>query len=112
MKTPACSTLLRCLALCLFLVILMTGTTCWADEQRVYTFSYSSEVSLYKVVRDRIKVVYERLGIPVEFVALPTKRSLVQANEGAVDGEVGRPPVAEGEYENLRRVNVKVMDLD
>lgn len=81
-------------------------------EEKTYTLSYSPGTSFHESVRDRIKVVYERAGIKAEFIPLPHNRSLTSANEGSVDGDVGRVPSVVEKYPNLRRVNVKLMDLN
>ncbi|BDQ34594.1 ABC transporter substrate-binding protein [Pseudodesulfovibrio portus] len=54
---------------------------------------------------------YERAGLAVEFVPMPHKRSLQSADEGSVDGEVGRIEGIEKNYPDLVRVPVKVIDL-
>ncbi len=80
--------------------------------EKSYVLSYSPGTLFHQLVRDRTKVVYERAGVKAEFMALPHNRSLVSANDGTVDGDVGRVPSAEEKYPNLRRVNVKLMDLN
>ena len=80
--------------------------------EKIYVISYSPGTVFHDIVRDRMKVVYERSGLEAEFVALPHNRSLISANSGAVDGDVGRVPSVQEKYPNLRRVNVKLMDLN
>jgi polar amino acid transport system substrate-binding protein len=48
-----------------------------------------------------LKAVYRRLGIPVEFVDLPAKRSLLESSEGRVDGEVQRILAVGTQYPTL-----------
>jgi polar amino acid transport system substrate-binding protein len=48
-----------------------------------------------------LKVVYARLGIQVEFVAVPALRSLLESSEGRVDGEVQRILQVETQYPTL-----------
>jgi len=86
------------------------ATTCFA-QQKTYVISYSPGTVFHSLVRDRVKVVYERAGLSVEFVPLPHKRSLQHANEGLIDAEVGRIPNVERKYLNLRRVNVNLINL-
>jgi len=93
------------------LVLLLTTITHAASSGPMYTVSYSPGTTFHALVRDRVKVIYERAGIPVEFVALPHKRSLYSADTGVVDAEAGRIPRVESVYENLIRVDCKVMDL-
>jgi polar amino acid transport system substrate-binding protein len=63
------------------------------------------------MARDRLEAVYGRAGLPVEFVPLPQKRSLAQAEDGTIDGDAGRIPGLEKEFPTLVRVDVKLMDL-
>ena len=80
-------------------------------EDRIYLISYSSGTLFHELVRDRTKAVYKKAGLKVEFVAMPHKRSLISANDGSVDGDVGRVPSVLERYPNLRQVNVILMDL-
>jgi ABC-type amino acid transport substrate-binding protein len=45
--------------------------------------------------------VYKRLGIVVQFVDLPAKRSLLESSEGRVDGEVQRILAVQDQYPTL-----------
>jgi len=78
------------------------------SKEKVYTLSYSPGSDYHALVRDRMKAVYKRAGLKAEFIPIPHKRSVASANEGIVDGDVGRNPVVEKKFKNLRRVNVKV----
>lgn len=80
--------------------------------EKSYIISYSPGTHFHTLVRDRIKVVYERAGIKAEFIPLPHNRSLLSANDGSVDGDVGRVPSVEEKFPNLRRVNAKLMDVN
>lgn len=82
-----------------------------AAEKR-YLLSYSPGSLFHQLVRDRIKTAYEKAGLVVDFIELPHHRSLMSADNGTVDGDVGRVPSIEKEYPNLERVNVKLMDLN
>ncbi len=80
--------------------------------EKTYVLSYSPGTLFHQLVRDRTKVVYERAGIQADFIPLPHNRSLLSANNGTVDGDVGRVASVEEKYPDLRRVNVKLMDLN
>lgn len=45
--------------------------------------------------------VYKRLGITVEFMDLPAKRSLLESSEGRVDGEIQRILAVQDQYPTL-----------
>ena len=103
----------------LFLFILLGSSMMLANfsfraqaDDKVYTLSYSPGTLFHQLVRDRTKVLYQRAGLKAEFIALPHNRSLISANEGMIDGDVGRVPSVEEKYSNLVRVNVKLMDLN
>ena len=81
-------------------------------DDKIYTLSYSPGTLFHQLVRDRTKVLYQRAGLKAKFIALPHNRSLISANEGMVDGDVGRVPSVEEKYQNLVRINVKLMDLN
>ncbi len=93
-----------------FTLLLVTFDTVASDK--TYVISYSPGSHFQSLVLSRTRVVYERAGIKAEFIPLPHKRSLFSANEGTIDGEVGRVPSVLEKYPNLRRVNVKLMDLN
>ena len=48
--------------------------------------------------------VYKRAGIPVEFVDMPTERSLFQSSQGLIDGELVRIYTVGEKYPTLIRV--------
>jgi polar amino acid transport system substrate-binding protein len=91
---------------------LSCGTGITATTEMTYVVSYSPSTPIHLLVRDRLKAAYERAGLKAEFIPLPHNRSLLNANEGIVDGDVGRIPLIEKKFPNLRRVDVKVMDFD
>ncbi|WP_319582314.1 transporter substrate-binding domain-containing protein [uncultured Pseudodesulfovibrio sp.] len=62
--------------------------------------------------KNRLAVVYQRAGVPVEFVPLPQKRSLVLAVEGRIDGDAGRIFGLEKQYPTMARVDVKLLDFN
>lgn len=95
------------LLLCVFLFISLEASA----QERPYVVSYSPGTVFHALVRDRVKVLYERAGLPVEFVARPHKRSIADANAGNVDAEAGRVSSVEQRAPNLRRVDVVIMNL-
>jgi len=92
-----------------FLSFLCAASSCPARQP--YRISYSPGAAIHALARDRVKDAYERAGLPVEFVPMPHKRSLHSANEGIVDGEVGRIAGVEKSFPDLRRVNVELINL-
>ena len=76
-----------------------------------YRIGYTPDAMISKKARDRVEKAYERAGLPVVFVSLPTKRSLYLAAEGSLDGEAGRIAGLEKHYPSLVRVDVPLMDF-
>ncbi len=99
---------LHLLTLTLFMVLLSSFASA---AERTYVLSYSPGTLFHQLVKDRTELAYERAGLKAEFISLPHNRSLLSANDGTVDGDVGRVPSVEENYPNLLRVNVKLMDL-
>lgn len=95
----------------LLLLLIFLSTSLAIANEKVYVLSYSPDSIFHQLVRDRIKVVYERAGIQAKFIPLPHNRSLASANEGTVDGDVGRITSVEEKYPNLLKVNVKLMNV-
>ena len=99
------------LLLFFLLAPLFPGTVHAAEGEKTYVISYSSGSKFHTLVRERTKAIYDRAGLKVKFVSLPHNRSLLSANDGRVDGDVGRVPSVEEKYPNILRVNAKSMEL-
>lgn len=76
-----------------------------------YRIGFAQNARIHQEARARLEAVYKRAGLPVEFVPLPQKRSLLLAVDGLLDGDVGRIPGLEETYPSLVRVDVKLLDL-
>lgn len=63
---------------------------------------------LLTISENVLKVAYQRLGVELEFVDLPPKRSLVQSNRGKYDGEVSRVWTITNYFPNLVRIPTPV----
>lgn len=59
-----------------------------------------------------LEEAYNRIGIQVEFRQLPAERSLVQSDQGLLDGEVNRIKGIETAYPNLIRIPVPVNTVE
>jgi hypothetical protein len=51
-----------------------------------------------------LKVIYAKVGLPIEIIPLSGKRALLESSEGRLDGEVHRILEIASAYPNLRRV--------
>ena len=67
--------------------------------------------AIHMIAADFIVAAYMRIGRDVEFVNLPNRRSLMQADDGACDGETIRIEGLDKTYKNLIRVPVPVAQL-
>lgn len=64
-------------------------------------------------VKQIIELAYERLGIEVEWVELPSMRALKYSNEGRFDGEMIRASsVVNSGYDELLQVPTKLLDVE
>ncbi len=94
-------------------MILIVGTSISnAAEDRTYIIGYNDGSPFAYLARDRLKLVYERAKLKVEFVSFPSRRSLENANNGNTDGDVARVLTIQKKYPNLRRVNVELIYLN
>ncbi|MGE4421843.1 MAG: substrate-binding periplasmic protein [Pseudodesulfovibrio sp.] len=86
----------------------------WAAPGRArepYRIGYAPDALIHVESMKRLAVVYARAGLPVEFVPLPQKRSLVQAVDGVIDGDAGRILGLEKRYPGLIRVDVRLTNI-
>jgi len=61
---------------------------------------------------DILRVVYDKVGLALEFVDLPAKRALVESSSGRLDGEVQRVPGVAQEYPTLLPVREPIMFIE
>jgi len=68
----------------------------------------NSSNPIHRLAADFIVKAYKRIGFGVEFVNLPNRRSLIQANEGACDAETTRIGGMDQTFNNLIPIPVIV----
>lgn len=93
------------LVLCLCSLILLAQHSV-SDEVRISTFEHDTiqvDVSIKVITK-----LYQRLGFNMTLVRFPGKRSLVEANQGRVDGELIRVKAASKLIPNLVRIPTEV----
>jgi ABC-type amino acid transport substrate-binding protein len=59
-----------------------------------------------------LAAIYKRLGIELEFVDLPAKRSLIESSEGRTDGEVQRILAVQEQYPTLIAVQPSFTSIE
>jgi len=94
----------------IFFLILVTGSVTVNAEEKIYTLGFSPGSQYHAIVRDRMKLVYERAGLKAKFIGMPHKRSVSSANRGLIDGDVGRNPNVEKKFKNLLRIRPQVSE--
>ncbi|MDW7549629.1 MULTISPECIES: type 2 periplasmic-binding domain-containing protein [Pseudoalteromonas] len=90
--------------LCLVLVVL--SVTCTASEiPKVMRFNKPPQTPQALYVIELMELVYKELGIEMRLEEFNHKSSLIAANAGNLDGQLGRVASIEDDYPNLRRVD-------
>ena len=73
-------------------------------KQSTLTFRAPDPGPVGDAVIEILEEAYQELGISLQYVDMPRNRSLVEANNGRISGELGRLPDLEAHYNNLQRV--------
>ncbi|CUA85918.1 hypothetical protein [Pseudidiomarina woesei] len=73
-------------------------------KQSTLTFRAPDPGPVGDAVKEILEEAYQELGISMQYVDMPRNRSLVEANNGRISGELGRLPDLEARYNNLQRV--------
>lgn len=98
---------MKAIYICLFLVVTVFSAQ---KEKLVLSSGFGKpEVFVIKAIMEEVSV---RAGFELEFQILPNKRSLINANQGANDGEAARIWEINKSYPNLNRVPVESYSLD
>lgn len=105
---------MKCITtLVLFIVFALTGTSYAAVLRLGVTDSPPFSTPDGSGLADRIvKEALKREGIEVKTVILPSERSLINANEGVVDGDYIRIEGIQNTYKNLIMVPESVCDYE
>lgn len=83
------------------------ATTFIGVRADTFTIGYPEEVNdFHNAAAAILKEAYGQLGIQLEFVTFPSERSLVNSDEGRIDGELVRIKGLEAKYHSLLMVPV------
>ena len=96
------------LAIKFFFLSMVAFVTSSAEIPSVLSFSYVSNSELQLTSAKILTTAYQRLGIKLNFVGLPSKRGLYQSDHGVLDGEVLRVSDIDKHYLNLYKVPVQL----
>jgi polar amino acid transport system substrate-binding protein len=89
-----------------FFVLMLTAQNSMGDEVRISTFE--QETAIIDVSTRVMAKIYQRLGHKMTLIRFPAKRSLVEANNGGVDGELIRVKGAASLLPNLERIPTEI----
>ncbi|MEH6449701.1 MAG: transporter substrate-binding domain-containing protein [Oleispira sp.] len=96
----------RCLSVyCLFSLMLCTQYSV-GDQVRISTFEHETAQMDFSI--KVMTSIYQRLGHDMLLIRFPGKRSLVEANQGTVDGELIRVKAIANQVPNLVRIPTSV----
>ena len=82
------------------------------DESQVLTFRAPYQGPFTDYVKELIELAYANMGYRLNYVEMPRSRSLTEANEGRLAGELGRVPEIAEEFPNLIRVEFPVFSFE
>lgn len=89
------------------LVIAMLGTS-FSHSEQIKISTFEQESIQIEVSKEVMTDLYRRLGHEMKLVPLPGKRSIIEANKGAVDGELIRMRQSEKVLTNLTRIPTSI----
>lgn len=88
----------------LFGLLLLAATPMLHAKQSTLTFREPDAGPVSDAVTEILEEAYGKIGIKLQYVDMPRNRSLVEANNGRISGEIGRLPDLEQKFTNLKRV--------
>lgn len=90
----------------LMVCTLLTPGLTKAEEIRIGSINHAMPRLI--VTQGIMEHIYQRLGLTMILVKFPPKRSLIEVNNGAVNGELARATVIEANNPNLIRIPYRV----
>ena len=85
----------------LLLGLMASGLT-HAKQMRIASINH--QTPRLAVTQSIMSQIYQRLGHTMAIVNFPPKRSLIEVNNGSVNGELARASLVEAKYPNLIRI--------
>ena len=88
---------------------MLSASLSYSDQIRISTFEHdTAQIDVSAKVMAKL---YQRLGHEMGLIRFPGKRSLIEANNGSVNGELLRVKVAADLLPNLVRIPTKIDSL-
>ncbi len=82
-----------------------------AEEKKTYRLTMAKDEPVHEMALAVLTEAYARLGLGIEVVHSPWRRSLAENDRGTYDGEIGRLKVIESITKNLIRVDEPLFDI-
>lgn len=83
-------------------------TSCLTQAEEIRIGSINHAMPRLIVTQGIMEHIYQRLGLTMILVKFPPKRSLIEVNNGAVNGELARATVIEANNPNFIRIPYRV----
>jgi hypothetical protein len=90
-------------------LLMLTSTLLVAEPLK---FAQIANTPDQMVGAEILKVVYAKLGMPIEIVAVSGKRALIESSEGRLDGEVHRIVEIDSIYPSLLKIPTAINHIE
>ena len=98
-------------ARCCILLLLTFSSQLIASNDKVI-FNRPADTPQSRYIVELMTLAYKELGIDVELVDFNKNNALIAANEGILDGQLGKISGLNRTYPNLNRINVPLFSFD
>ena len=102
----------HCMIVRIVLVVLTAFGGMVAHAQPITISAFGEQNPIMEICQLVMTEAYRCLGRTMDVKYLPAKRAIVIANNGEVDGELGRTQEVERDYPNLRRIPISIATVD
>ncbi len=96
----------------IILLALIFTVNSFSNQKKVTVTTIDSKSLLVNIYSTIMKEVYHNAGYDLSITKLPAKRSLIEANKGVFDGELGRTTLIEPHAPNLVRIPIIITYLN
>lgn len=101
----------RCFSALLLLVNLFFSASCFSHQYSL-TFNRPQSTPQADYALELLKLAYADIGFKIHIIDFSRKNALLAANNGVLDGQLGRDISVEQDYKNLVRVNYVLFKFD
>lgn len=97
---------------CFLLLVFVAPNVKAQDGLSSVRISYCGSGAAHIFAKETVRKAYARINKQVDFVALPCRRSLIDANSGKFDGELGRIQGIENDFPNLLKISPPLITIE